>query len=230
MIVRPVGIPLQSKRLASDGVTRTLSLSLFAAVVLLQACSSSGIETNRSDIESTGSTHPSSSTASLKSDPIPSSSEWVLTSTGFGPIKIGMSKSEVEAAIGTELRGWSGPTCGHLLIGDWSSPDVDLRTEGSAMIVRKIDVMKPVHEASTDKAIRFGSDTARIPTAYGASHVKEITDSYGGMTDTIPRFEVRYSDGTMLYFSSSQGRVVGMTAGTQAMIDRDETATHRICD
>jgi hypothetical protein len=149
-------------------------MRLFAITTVLTLAACAPEATERAEDSASVTAQPSAgspSAAPVQSDPAPNDTA-SLTAEGWGPLRIGMSRAEIEAALGADAdsRSVGGPdheAC------DQFRPS--RAPEGMLVMVEdgrltRISLMRDVNIA-TDRGLRLGDGAAKVRAAYGGSIV-----------------------------------------------------------
>ena len=132
----------------------------------------------------------------------------VLTSQGFGGVRVGMTRVQAERAIASPLRidypDTDNRSCGMAARRDGRDKSISYMIEGGR--VTRIDINGPT--IRTARGVGVGSTIAQLRKAYGQrlkSHPNQYTDQ--------PDFHVKGPRGFGLIFETDDGRVVTMRGG-----------------
>jgi hypothetical protein len=133
------------------------------------------------------------------------SDELVVTETGIGPIRIGMTVEEGSAALGAELAplGPVDPVCRHVKVAAWPEGTSMMVTEGT---IARVDVNSP--SIRTAAGARVGDTEERIRSLYPAG-VEEKPHEYTDGNYLI----VTPSPGGQIIFETDGTTVVRYRAG-----------------
>lgn len=149
-------------------------LLLPAAVLALSACDSSPQVSASPEAPS-----DPPAVAQVESAPgAPVSAADKLTAQGFGPLKIGMSRAEVEAAMGADSRadavGGPDPAACDLFHPRNAPAGVMAMVEGGVLTSVWLD---PTAKAETDRALNVGDTAAEVRRVYG-DQVQAVPHKY----------------------------------------------------